>query len=1042
MTDFANLNIKIDSTQAGEASRDLDRLTETGKRTEAAINKLGNTAAQTGSQIKSVGKSASDMAAAAQIAARATTATGETGKLAAHHMQNLAFQFQDLGIQMAMAAQSSSPLRMGLMALLQQGSQISGVMGQAGLSVGGLAKEMAGAIGRFAKAHPILVALGAAAGAASAAFQMFQAEIDKSGELKRFADGLGLTKKEMEKLGPVSVTAGDAIRGLWKTISDGLGLESVFTSIKSFAVDAFKWILHAGKVGAAGIYAGFVGAYEGIKTIWAALPSIIGEAAIGAANMAISGLNFLLRKSAEYVNTFSGMVNSMLAKVPGLDGFKLGQVTAPQISAISNPFSGAGKSAGKAFASGFSSSFNEAMSGMDRLGQTLSDNIIGAAKERLQSKADELIDDRTATKAGKKPGRAAGDAFAKEMARFVSEAWNGLIESFIASKESSASARASEVFDLQDDLRKAQKERTQGAIDEAEAAARLNDELRGVIQSLDRLGGFGSTLGNIGAIYEALKGGKGDFSNVNGPMGIILGSLYNVSLGKGKNGEIRLLGEELTKGFDKVLQGVFGKNGTFTNLLQGAGVGTAVGQVLFGQNNKGAQIGGAIGGALGTVVGGPIGNVIGSLLGSVVGGIFNKRPRGAGSVSAGSMSSSANDASIKDGLDSFGLGLQQSIAAIAQQLGGTVGAYSVGIGRYKDYYQVSSRADDPRLGNSYFGKKSSSALYDGLDAAAAMRAAILAAIEQGAIKGIRDGALRLLKAGKDVESQLAKALKFQGVFEELKASTDPLGAALNDITKRFDELRAIFAEAGASAEEYAQLEQLLAIKRAEAADDARKTVLDKIRDPYELQIRLLELMGKSEDALAASRLLELAGMRAALQPLQAMVYQLEDARKVIDTFSPLADDLKKFRDELLGGNGKQSFGVVAAQFRAVALAAANGDATAMGNLRGSATSFLDAARANAGSGLEYRRALGTVLASVDQSIFAAETQIDYAQAQIDAVNNTANILSQMREEMAVLQTQIVENTGTVARMWQRFEVNGLPVITNPSEPIQVKVINS
>ena len=74
------------------------------------------------------------------------------------------------------------------------------IMNQAGLSVGGLAKQMGGATVRFAKAHPILVALAVAAGAASGAFQLFQAQIDKTGEVKRFADGLGLTKKEMKEM--------------------------------------------------------------------------------------------------------------------------------------------------------------------------------------------------------------------------------------------------------------------------------------------------------------------------------------------------------------------------------------------------------------------------------------------------------------------------------------------------------------------------------------------------------------------------------------------------------------------------------------------------------------------------------------------------------------------------------------------------------------------------------------------------------------------------------------------------------------------------
>ena len=89
-------------------------------------------------------------------------------------------------------------------------------------------------------------------------------------------------------------------------------------------------------------------------------------------------------------------------------------------------------------------------------------------------------------------------------------------------------------------------------------------------------------------------------------------------------------------------------------------------------------------------------------------------------------------------------------------------------------------------------------------------------------------------------------------------------------------------------------------------------------------------------------------MKGRAQPLQAMVYQLEDARGLSTRSARWPTTAKKFRDELLGGNGKQSFGVVAAQFRAVALAAANGDATAMGNLRGG-HQYLDAARANAGS---------------------------------------------------------------------------------------------
>ena len=142
------------------------------------------------------------------------------------------------------AAQSSSPLlRMGLMALLPAGIADQRRHGGKQDLASAAFSEMAGAIGRFAKAHLSLgLSVRQLLGRKRRIPDVSQAEIDKSGELKRFADGLGLTKKEMKELGLVTVTAGDAIRGLWKTISDGLGLESVFTSIKSFAVDAFKWI--------------------------------------------------------------------------------------------------------------------------------------------------------------------------------------------------------------------------------------------------------------------------------------------------------------------------------------------------------------------------------------------------------------------------------------------------------------------------------------------------------------------------------------------------------------------------------------------------------------------------------------------------------------------------------------------------------------------------------------------------------------------------------------------------------------------------------
>lgn len=1033
MTDFATLNIKVDSSDADDASRDLDRLTASGKQAESAVDSLGATSTKAGAQIKSVGKSASEYAAAAQTAARNATGMGEATGLARHHVMSLGYQFQDLAVQMSTAAQSSSPLKMGLMALMQQGGQIGQIMGQAGVSVGQLATFMARATGNFLKAHPILVGLGVASGAAAGAFKLFSAEIDKSGQLKTYADSLGLTKKEMEELGPVSVTAGDAIKGIWKTISDGLGLENVFSSIKGWAVDAFEWLLHAGKVAAAGVYAAFVGTFKGIAAVWPMLPSVIGDAVTGAANAAIGASEWILNKTIKVINVLSSALNQTIGQVLGLSSIPT--ISEVHLGRISNSYAGAGKRAGEAFVGAYKTAYGDAMSGMDALGTTLTDNILNASKDRLKSKADDIIDDRTAKSAGSKAGKAAGesfiDKFMKEANARFDKAWNGFLEEWVNARKGDAAEIASQIFDIEEEMRTKQRERTQGVIDEAEARARVNDELRQTIDYLDRIGGVGKTLGDIGAVIYGLR--TGDFTGTSGPVAALLEFLKK---------SFPDFVDRMVKGLDDVLTGIFGPNGTFTNLLQGAGAGTAVSQVLYGGKDTGAQIGGAVGGAVGYALGGPLGTIIGSTVlstvGHLVGKIFGSAKYGSASVSASGVSTGGNNDNSRGAASGAGGAVSSAISQIAAALGGSIGNYSVSIGETDGKWRISTTGRSGELKSKYsdvqvFGK--GDAAYQ-----AAVRAAILDAIKDGAITGVSAAVQRLLQGGSDIDAQLKKAQLFQGVFAELKASADPLGAALDGVTKQFDELRSIFAEAGASAEEYASLEQLLTIKRQEAIDNARKAGVDKISDQFNLQIKALELMGRSQDALAATRFLELAGIKESLQPLQQLVYELEDARSVIDTFGPLADSLREYRKELLGGQGATSFGQIAAQFRAVALAAANGDATALGKLQGVSSSYLDAARLNAGSSLDYRRALGQVLSAVDQGIFAADTKVDYAQLQIDAINNSADIMQAMRNEMNALQSQVVSNTAFMANLMKRFDGGeGLLVTTLSDTPLQVEV---
>jgi len=340
------------------------------------------------------------------------------------------------------------------------------------------------------------------------------------------------------------------------------------------------------------------------------------------------------------------------------------------------------------------------------------------------------------------------------------------------------------------------------------------------------------------------------------------------------------------KGLPDGLSAAFGKafGGAQTG-SQVAGIGNAIGIKM---NQTGAEIGGAIG----SLVPIPGGQVIGSVVGGLLGNLFGKRPRGGGAVSQDSINVSANDGGITSSLDSFGGALQNSITKIADALGGSVGSYDVGIGRYKEYYQVSGVGNDKALGNSYFQNRSSTALYDGTDAEAAMRAAILGAINDGAVKGIREGSIRLLKAGKDLDAQIQKAVDFQNVFKKLKSYTDPVGAALDTLDAEFDKLKQTFTEAGASAQEFADLQKLYGIERTNAVKQAMDQITGSLQS-------LMNDLTIGNDALSLRD--RKAAALAAYQPLEARV-------KAGDTtaYADYADAARQLLDVERQMSGSQS----------------------------------------------------------------------------------------------------------------------------------------
>lgn len=386
-----------------------------------------------------------------------------------------------------------------------------------------------------------------------------------------------------------------------------------------------------------------------------------------------------------------------------------------------------------------------------------------------------------------------------------------------------------------------------------ETANQFRDEFG---QRIEALGGhfsgkFGSAINKLGGAIQgiALAASGKNF----GGLGAI-GGLMDV-FGRKLDGSLNGLGDTFSKGvgsfgdklfkkdtfakplssmtdsfgdFKKSFGSMFGKGGDFMsglgnilgNAAGGAQLGGAVGSML-GLNGTGSSLGGALGGALG----GPLGSLAGSLIGGALGGLLKKAKWGTASIVNGQMTTRGNKQAYQDNASAAGTTIMSTLDNIASQLGADVGGYNVSLGQYKGKWRVSGSGKTGKLKGGDvqdFGK-------DGAEAA--LRAAISDAISDGAIMGVRASTNALLKAGSDIEAQLQKAVTFENVFKDLKSRLDPVGAAIDALGLEFKNLTKIFNEAGATSEEYAQLEQLRTLKLQDIIKEQTsglRDILDKL----------------------------------------------------------------------------------------------------------------------------------------------------------------------------------------------------------------------
>lgn len=359
------------------------------------------------------------------------------------------------------------------------------------------------------------------------------------------------------------------------------------------------------------------------------------------------------------------------------------------------------------------------------------------------------------------------------------------------------------------------------------------------------------------------------------------------------------LGKEFGVAFEAFSKGA--KTGGVFGAMTGSTTGGAIGGGL-------GQIGGeAIAGALGKLgkFAGPLGAIAGGLLGGIIGGMLKKTPKASATVSiiAGEAMETAitgNKSSLKKIAGGMADSVIAGLAGVAETLGADLaGNAKVSIGMRKKSYRV----DETGMGRT---KKGAGVQDFGEDHASAIAYAIQVAIKQGVLDGLSDSMKRLIMADGDFQAQLQKALSFKGVFDELAQKDDPAKWAQDAITKWHDGMAKIFAEAGATAAELAELERLTGIKRVDAANEAAKAASEKTRAGRELEIQIMELTGQASQALAATRAMELEQMDASLRPLQERVNALKDQAAATEAAATLEAGRLELLKELWAEQGRES----------------------------------------------------------------------------------------------------------------------------------------
>ncbi len=280
---------------------------------------------------------------------------------------------------------------------IQQGAQIFQV---AQMSQGGL-KGFAGELGGLAVAFLPAIA---AASVAGVALYRWKQQIDEDAGMKKFADGLGLTHKEMKKLGDVSVTTGDIVAGVWKTISDGMNAGGSGKSIMDYLFSPNDAQQVQGFL--ASIYGTFTGTYAAIVELWSSISTSV-TAYVSAAAAAVAQFFAPVVAAAQWAgNGISEIFSAIYNRVSGWlksIGSAISDFAGPILKAMgqsdaATAVTSAGSSLGKAFGKGYAQGAGQVVAGTNKFFADSAQNAIDHAQANAVKKANAIKADRTPKK--------------------------------------------------------------------------------------------------------------------------------------------------------------------------------------------------------------------------------------------------------------------------------------------------------------------------------------------------------------------------------------------------------------------------------------------------------------------------------------------------------------------------------------------------------------------------------------------------------------------------------------------------------------------